>query len=346
MTELAIIADDLTGALDSAAPFAARGLRTVVALSAPALPDALATHASIVAVSTDSREIAPDAARKRVQVALQHLPRWIRLFKKIDSRLKGNLVAELDALDFHKALVVPAIPAFGRLVKDGKLTGFGIDASIDIRQTLGAHAQTALVPDVSSQADIETALAAADDALLVGARGLAEAVAGRMAAENAPAASVLDVHRAIVIIGSRDPITLAQIEHLRAARPDMVYIGAPDGEPARRIEPTDTLVMLHATAGAGGSAPDRVARRLAAALDRAGSLENTLLIVSGGATAQVVLEHLGIAVLEVLGEALPGLPIARAAGFTLITKSGGFGAPDALAGILAGKRLTAAGGVT
>jgi uncharacterized protein YgbK (DUF1537 family) len=47
-----------------------------------------------------------------------------------------------------------------------------------------------------------------------------------------------------------------------------------------------------------------------------------------------VLRSLYIDVLELLGEAQPGLPIARAGGFTIITKSGGFGAADALVDLL------------
>lgn len=47
------------------------------------------------------------------------------------------------------------------------------------------------------------------------------------------------------------------------------------------------------------------------------------------------MEQLGISVLELLGEALPGLPIARAGGLTVVTKSGGFGDPDTLSTLLA-----------
>ena len=47
-------------------------------------------------------------------------------------------------------------------------------------------------------------------------------------------------------------------------------------------------------------------------------------------TAGAVLEALGLNVLHLAGEALPGLPLVRAGGFAIVTKSGGFGAPDAL----------------
>ena len=61
----------------------------------------------------------------------------------------------------------------------------------------------------------------------------------------------------------------------------------------------------------------------------------SLLVLSGGATAQVILERLGIDVLELVGEALPGLPLARANGLTFVTKSGGFGSEDTLERLLA-----------
>jgi uncharacterized protein YgbK (DUF1537 family) len=47
-----------------------------------------------------------------------------------------------------------------------------------------------------------------------------------------------------------------------------------------------------------------------------------------------MLETMNLVSLQVVGEALPGLPIARAGGFTIITKSGGFGARDTLVQLL------------
>ena len=64
------------------------------------------------------------------------------------------------------------------------------------------------------------------------------------------------------------------------------------------------------------------------------------LIVTGGATAEAVLDALGLGCLEVLGEALPGMPLVRAGRLAMVTKSGGFGTPSALAR-LAGPRRRA-----
>ncbi|NGP18990.1 four-carbon acid sugar kinase family protein [Devosia aurantiaca] len=171
MPERAIIADDLTGALDAAAPFAMRGISTAVALDVEALPEALATGAQIVGVSTDSREIAPDAARQAVAKALSLLPAGTSLFKKVDSRLKGNLEAELEALPHRQSLVVPAIPAFGRWMREGRLGGFGVSEPIDIAGRLGKHGERATIPDIESQADIERVLGVDFD-LPIGARSL------------------------------------------------------------------------------------------------------------------------------------------------------------------------------
>lgn len=334
MTRLAIIADDLTGALDSAAPFALRGLRSVVALTPGALPDALARGADIVAVSTDSRELAPEPARAAVAACRAQLPADVTIFKKVDSRLKGNIAAELDAIAHRRALVVPAIPAFGRWVHNGHLGGFGVDEPVDIAARLGAHARTAHIPDALVHSDIEAAVAGGDYDLPVGARALAEAMAGRMAPAGRAPATTIAPRRVIVIIGSADPITLEQVETLRRGMPDLVYIAAPGGETPSALPSAATLTLVQAVPGAVPVGAETVAQRLGEVLEGLAPEPETLLVITGGATAQAVLARIGVGVLEVVGEALPGLPIARAEGFTIITKSGGFGGADILLRLL------------
>lgn len=332
MTRLAVVADDLTGALDASALFAARGLTTVVALGVDDLDAALASGADVVGVSTDSREIAPDAAHRAVADCMAHLPSGLPVFKKIDSRLKGNIAAELDVIPFHRALVIPAIPAFGRWVRNGRLAGFGVAEPIDIATRIGHHAASAVIPDIDEQGDIDRALAGVVHDLSVGARGLAEALAMRLAPVAAPPKAVPIAAPVFCVIGSTDPITTGQIERLRGAL-EVTYIAAPDGEAPAPLPPLGNLTVLQATVGAGAD-PAIVARRLGEAITRLLPPRGASLVLSGGATAQVALRALGIGLLELRGEALPGLPIARAGGFTIITKSGGFGRPDALLRLL------------
>jgi uncharacterized protein YgbK (DUF1537 family) len=334
MPELAIIADDLTGALDAAAPFAMRGLATAVALGPAGLPDALASGARVIGVSTDSREIGAAEAREVVRAAVAAMPAGIRLFKKVDSRLKGNIAAELDAIPHGRSLVIPAIPAFGRWVRGGRLGGFGVADAIGVAARLGAHAAAAVIPDVENQADIEAALATSHD-LPVGARGLAEALARRMAPDARPPEIAVTATSACVVVGSTDPITLTQLARLRTGAWDLTDISAPNGIGPDDLPAPTRVTILQAAPGAAPADGKAVAAALAETLVRLGPPPGSLLVLSGGATAQAVLARMGVQVLEVVGEACPGLPLARANGLSLITKSGGFGDAETLRRLLA-----------
>lgn len=333
MVELAIIADDLTGALDSAAPFAMRGLRTSVALSVQALPQALSSGARIVSVSTDSRDMEPAEATAAVRAALSCLPSGTPVFKKVDSRLKGNVAAELDAIPHQRSLVVPAIPEFGRFVRNARILGFGVGEPIDIAARLGQHAGTAVIPDIESAHDIDAALMLGHD-VVVGARGIADAMAREMAPGAKTLESALPASTAYCVIGSTDPITLAQLSHLRSAFPCLTDITAPNGKAGAYDGPPSRLTLMQATKGASPASGKAVATALGASLKQLSPPSDAVLVLSGGATAQVILGMMGLDVLELLGEVLPGLPIARAGSLTVVTKSGGFGDPDTLSRLL------------
>ncbi|MCB2262398.1 MAG: four-carbon acid sugar kinase family protein [Candidatus Thiosymbion ectosymbiont of Robbea hypermnestra] len=122
-----VIADDLTGAADTGVQFAAGGA-PVYLMPAEALSPAHSPWpdgAAGISLYTASRDLSAQAAGERVQAAARALPdprpRW--LYKKIDSCLRGNPGAEidalLDALGFAAALVAPALPAQGRATIDG-----------------------------------------------------------------------------------------------------------------------------------------------------------------------------------------------------------------------------------
>jgi uncharacterized protein YgbK (DUF1537 family) len=347
--DLAIVADDLTGALDAAAPFVAQGLRMVVAISPAHLGAALALGLPGVAVSTASRALAPAAAARLVGATAGELaasaPRIV--FKKVDSRLKGHPGAEtqamLLALGRRRVLAAPAVPDLGRIVRDGCIEGFGVAAPIAVRACFAALACPLEVPDTADTAALEEAaasgLADPGSVLMVGARGLAAALAATLARPGAASPRFVASSRTLFAIGSRDPITLAQIARLRAVRPDLAAVAAPDGLP-----PDDAAgVLYHCTDGGLALADTVVASRFAAALARrcfAGGLRT--LVACGGDTAAALLEALGAGVLLPQGEVLPGMPWSRLdvpglGSITLVTKSGGFGGPDALLAALADK---------
>ena len=175
---IAVVADDLTGALDAVGPFAEAGMRCVVVTGPDHLAAAIGLGAEVLAISTNSREMPPEAAAQAVRSVARALGSVARVFKKIDSRLKGNIGAEVQALaqglGLTRAVICPAIPAMGRVVVDGRLSGFGVAAPIDVAQVMAQVKEIAFqVPDAQSDADLDAILAGLDrDVLLIGALGL------------------------------------------------------------------------------------------------------------------------------------------------------------------------------
>jgi uncharacterized protein YgbK (DUF1537 family) len=329
---LAIIADDLTGALDTAAPFAGRSLHTEVALTIDAIEEALALKPDVLSINTGAREMNVDLAQKATVAALSSLPPGTMLFKKVDSRLKGHIIAELDVTPFASALVAPAIPEFGRIVKAGHVQGFGIDIPISIAEKLGSHAARAAIPGTSSAEEMMQQLKAAQQAgrdLLIGARGLAEALARQMTGR--PAAPLVEIPRGpgLFVVGSTDPITLAQIGELQSAS-GMRYLSAPNGRLDDARPDGSTITLVQAVPGNEPSSSRDVSRLLAESIYPALTDAAATLILSGGATAEAVLVRMGIARFRLLGECMPGLGLAHAHGLCIIAKSGGFGQPDTL----------------
>lgn len=109
---LAVIADDLTGAMDTGLQCAKRGLQTLVSMAERRVPEA-----EVVVVDTDSREARASEARRRVAEAAGRLA-GRRLYKKIDSTCRGNVGYELralrDVLRPRAIVVAPAFPSGGR----------------------------------------------------------------------------------------------------------------------------------------------------------------------------------------------------------------------------------------
>lgn len=137
---LAILADDLTGACDAAAPFARRGLATMVVLDPAYLGPA--DRPAVLAVDADTRRLSRRLAGARTELAARTLRAGgaTLLYKKIDSTLRGHVAAELAATlrawDAPPAIVCPAFPAVGRWVQDGHLF-------VDKRGDLGDVAELA-----------------------------------------------------------------------------------------------------------------------------------------------------------------------------------------------------------
>jgi D-threonate/D-erythronate kinase len=354
---LTIIADDLTGALDTAGPFALAD--APIAVVSDLLEDDGASAARL-AVSTESRYLdrsaAVETARAIARTRLKLVGRHGLWFKKVDSVLRGHpfdeTLAVADAVGFERIVFAPAFPEQERRTVRGRqeartpegwmqvgedlLAGFrarGVAAA----RTTGRRWPKARVAvlDASDPADLDRiarelwSLIAEEPVLVAGCGGLAEAMAGRLPPQAFPPPDIL-------VIGSPHPVMKAQI----AAALDaglLAHAPAPAGPhpPPRRELPLlfvpDESIDTRAAAE----------RCLVQAIERLVEQGNKprRLFVSGGATLSLVAMSTGSRGIRCIGRVAPGLPCSRLTGGAwdgcqVVSKSGGFGSKNLLTDLL------------
>jgi uncharacterized protein YgbK (DUF1537 family) len=119
-----VLADDMTGACETAAALARADRRCLLLPGPNCAPPPRPADALVI--NTDSRHEAPAEAAGRIKTAVAGLASGFdRVYKKIDSTLRGNVGAELEALMEALTIpvlpVVPAFPQAGRTIRDGRL---------------------------------------------------------------------------------------------------------------------------------------------------------------------------------------------------------------------------------
>jgi uncharacterized protein YgbK (DUF1537 family) len=123
MKKIVIIADDLTGAADTGVQFCHFFEETVLLpyhQLAHGFEAILPSASQVLSIYTSSRAMDARAASVRVASVGSQLSAskstWI--YKKVDSCLRGNLGAEIEAvmdmLDFELSFIAPAFPGMGR----------------------------------------------------------------------------------------------------------------------------------------------------------------------------------------------------------------------------------------
>ncbi|SPE19442.1 putative Type III effector Hrp-dependent outers [Candidatus Sulfotelmatomonas gaucii] len=340
---IVVLADDLTGACDSAAAFLRSGrtvrvwFGTTVQFSAPE---------TVQAFNTDSRSLPSHRAARAVSRAVEDLgsdPNSL-FFKKVDSAARGPFAAEIlaahRALGTRAILLAPAFPSAGRTVRDGVLhieDAASFPADIFLADLFPASARdqiacvanpselapaidsgkTILLCNSTTQADLEAIARAAQELpglLYAGSAGLAQALAS-LSKLNLPYAFIPPVSCALLIAGSPHPMTKLQLETLDRDRfPGLRVLNLPSAF--------------------------RAGARIRSAF-RSSSPE--ALILTGGETALRAAEALEAHSFILQGEIAPGIPWGLvqggvAHGCVVITKSGGFGAPTVFNEILSAFR--------
>jgi uncharacterized protein YgbK (DUF1537 family) len=345
--QVTVIADDLTGALDTGTPFVDAGLSVAVAIEVDAIADALANGCDVVVVNTASRALPEEEAARRVGAAakafLAASPRIV--LKKIDSRLKGNVAAESQALATvfgHETIVVaPAIPDQERPTRNAHVVGRGVDRPLPIAVLFETSGRQVFVRDAETDGDLDRVVDAYDwkKSLAVGARGIGLAFARKIGRPNRVSETLVASPRTVFAFGSRDPITAVQMAMLEASGALAATINAPMG--ALTLGERLGLPMLTRCTGEMASdaaaVADRFAKGVKSVID---ATRPDLLMVGGGDTALAVFRELGIRTLRPKGEIEAGIPwfeVTTADGLCLrcAVKSGGFGNPDSLLRLIA-----------
>jgi D-threonate/D-erythronate kinase len=302
-----VVADDLTGALDAAAPFVATTGPLPVFWEMP--PDR--TPGDSFVLDSETR----DASGPR--------PDWIDglegadlAFKKIDSLLRGRTVEEIAACLksglFESALIAPAFPAQQRITRGGRqYWRVGArDTWQLVERDLMAELRRRGVPvqlassgmavagrgfflcDATTEEELRAIVAAgrrlAGRLLWIGTAGLARALAGA----PAPSAPPTLPAPLLLVIGSHHRVTLAQVARLAAQAPEAMTTIDLEG-----TDVADAIGAVAAALDAGRRAalvfalPDGTGGEVAGPLfDRALNLACLSLpmpgslVVSGGAT--------------------------------------------------------------
>lgn len=338
---LTIVADDLTGALDTAGAFAASGPVTVDL-------GGTRTTSARLCLDTDSRDAELSVAIGRTEAAFSRRDRPGLWFKKVDSLLRGSPVEETCAAfragGFRKVFFAPAFPDTGRVTVGGRQFLRTAAASIEVGPPLveafrSAGLRTAhvtgddrleacdvIVADVVTNADFQAALHRIEldvgETLFVGSGGLAAALGG-------PLEFLTEAVPEIAICGTTHPVTLAQIS--RAAEAGL-RIAVLDGGAPRWTNGPSVLVapvkVIDPTEAKG-----KISQSLRELVD--GSPVPGSAIVTGGATLRLLLDAAAARGLHCHGLKAPGIAVCTIDGgpwdsVTIISKSGGFGSMDFL----------------
>lgn len=249
-----IIADDLTGAAETAAVFLGRSGGVELHLGDHTLRSSadgrLPTQVVDLGTRTSDESTAVDALAHAVSL----IPAGTPIVKKIDSLLRGHVGAEIHCLArSHPVIVAAGLPAARRVVRDGIVhvgdsplhetslwaaestpapTSIaamvnGIDHVVighgpHRAELIAAACRRGVVAicDVATDTDLDDIVAAASripDVRLVGTSALAAAVARTMPDEDAPSAPHAASLPVLAVVGTADEIKTAQITALEGA---------------------------------------------------------------------------------------------------------------------------------
>ena len=365
---IAVIADDLTGALDTGVQFTQWGYKTQLT------DDPRKSTAEVTIINTNTRNKSPEQAYETTYKIAGHLDHDI-IYKKTDSTLRGNpgqeIQAILDATGETSVVFTSAYPPTGRRIKDGRL--YVYDKPVTETEYIQEYRhRTSYIPEIletvtpihviknprdlpeigivvidsETERDLQE-IAACHARVYAGSAGLADALCHRLR----------DRPPVLTIIGSMRTETRTQAEQL-VKRLGAVIIPLNAIDALNRVSPDEAIKLARRMLGGGQDviissthsqalieetqreakrlklSPNdveiRITEALAAVTQALIEVSLSGLIITGGATALAITNKLNIENIEILDEVQPGVPVLRLDSTPAVTKAGGFGQPDTL----------------
>jgi uncharacterized protein YgbK (DUF1537 family) len=342
---LGLVADDLTGAIDSAVQFAAAGwdARLVRRLEAIDVPDLNAARPRLEAVTTGIRASSDDgaAASTRAAAAALAAAGVDRLFVKIDSTVRGSVAGQVrGALAAWRqrhpdavAIICPAFPDHGRTVVAGTVRVHGKPVALtaagqDPVTPVTTSSVQALFPGTRSVASVEVIDSATSESLVVDAVTGADlariaATLGRLG-PRAVAVGSAGLAQAIAGFGSvarpfprtRRPVDRVLVAissrhpaaHRQLARLLETLAGADSTGPPSPVQSPVVVISTPKEVSPHEHPVDvaaTLARRVATELQRQ---PYDALVLIGGDGAHAVLDELGADQVEIVDDLAPGTP--------------------------------------
>jgi len=353
--QIGVLADDLTGALGSAARLREGGVETLVVWRPEDLPEAFRPRGVVVDMRTRDAASGPRATAEAWARRLRDLG-CTRFEQRIDSTLRGAPAEELDGLLEGAGLadaVVVAVPAFpdaGRVCADGRQRASGTRRAVEVAPALfgsaaaevvGAHEvvervragrAARFVVDGVDDADLRAAAEAVDALEREGVPVVTASPGGWL--RHHPVGAARTTEFVLVVLGSNTALNHRQLAALRAAR--TVAVAGAEDPPWAPMTPGGCTVVVETIDGSDpddehrdpGRA-DRAATEAAALLGRAHErgLRCRGVVASGGHMASTLVDALGADRLGVRGEVAPLCPRGALqggpwSGLAIVTKGG------------------------
>ncbi|MGJ6121599.1 four-carbon acid sugar kinase family protein [Mycolicibacterium sp. Y3] len=344
---IVVLADDLSGAAETAAVFLDR--QTSVALQlAPGQP----AGPGVTVIDLNTRTMSAPDTRRAHRDALATVAPDAMVFKKIDSLLRGHIGTEVAVLaERGPVTVAAALPALGRTVIGGVLHIDGVP----LHRTVAWAAETSTPPstvtelfgagivvcDAATDADLDAVLRnAAPGTQFVGTAALAAAVARTLAPGTPQPPPYRDPSGLLAVIGTAEPKAAEQVRrliehgfgHLPIAAAALVNGSADPGRLVLALDSGPVVLTID------GEVRPGQARDLSAALGKLvaqGQFQHQPdLILTGGETARAVIDAIGLTELRPVHQVHHGAVVSVASdGRNVATRPGSFGDHDSLVAI-------------